>query len=73
MISLESYKVVINLPGTYEKLPCEGEPDRFSGEQDPTVQTNTHPVTLLLGLCIKLLVSDIRHRNIRFICGIRQP
>ena len=24
-------KIVINLPGTYEKLPCKGEPDRFSG------------------------------------------
>ena len=24
-------KIVLNLPGTYEKLPCEGKPDRFSG------------------------------------------
>ena len=24
-------KIVINLPGTYEKLPCKGEPDRLSG------------------------------------------
>ena len=24
-------KIVINLPGTYEKLPCKGEPNQFSG------------------------------------------
>ena len=30
-VVVPSPKIVINLPGTYEKLPCYGEPDRFSG------------------------------------------
>ena len=29
-VVVPSPKIVINLPGTYEKLPCKGEPDRFS-------------------------------------------
>ena len=44
-------KIVINLPRTYVKLPCKGEPDQFSGYRDPSVQTHRqterHPVTLL--------------------------
>ena len=35
-----SPKIVINLSGTYEKLPSKGEPDWFSGQQDPLLQTN---------------------------------
>ncbi len=35
-----SPKIVIKLPGTYEKLHCKGEPDRLSGQRDPSVQTN---------------------------------
>ena len=30
-VVLPSPKIFINLPGSYEKLPCQGEPDRFSG------------------------------------------
>ena len=37
---VHSPKIVINLSWTYEKLPCKGEPYRFSGYQDPLVQTN---------------------------------
>ena len=46
-VLVPSPKIVINLPGTYVKLPCKGEPDRFSGYRDPSVktnkQTNKHP------------------------------
>ncbi len=28
-VVLPSPKIVINLPGTYEKVPCKGEPDRY--------------------------------------------
>ena len=51
MVVVPSPKIVINLPGTYVKLPCHGEPDWFSSSRDPSVQTDkqtdTHPVTLL--------------------------
>ena len=46
-----SPKIVINSPGTYERLFCKGEPDRFSGYRDSSVQTHRqtdrNPVTLL--------------------------
>ena len=35
-VVVPSHKMLINLPGTYEK----GEPDRFSGKRDPSVQTD---------------------------------
>ena len=35
-------KTVINLPRTYEKLQCKGEPFRFSGYRNPSVQTDRH-------------------------------
>ena len=36
-----SPKIIINLPRTYEKLLCKGEPYRFSGQLDPSVQTDS--------------------------------
>ncbi len=50
-VVVPALKIVINLPSTYEKLPCKEEPDQFS---DPLVrsfgthtqrQTERHPVT----------------------------
>ena len=35
-------RIVINLPRTYEKLPCKGESNLFCGQRDPSVQTNRH-------------------------------
>ena len=32
----------MNLPRTYEKLYCIGEPYRFSGQRDPSVQTSCY-------------------------------
>ena len=32
-------EIVINLPRIYEKLPCKGEPNWFSGQRDPLEQT----------------------------------
>ncbi len=43
-------KIYINLPWTYEKLPCKGEPDRSSGQRDPLLQTNKQ--TNIVLLCI---------------------
>ncbi len=40
-VVVRSPKIVINLPGTYEKLPCKGEPDRFSGQRDPLGQESS--------------------------------
>ena len=51
---ISSTKIVINLPRTYENLPCKLEAYRLSGKRDSSVQTekqtDRHPVTLLLGL-----------------------
>ena len=35
-----SPKIAINCPRIYEKLHCKGESYRFSGQQDPSVQTD---------------------------------
>ena len=43
-VVVPSHKMLINLPGTYEK----GEPDRFSGKRDPSVQTDRQIDILLL-------------------------
>ena len=37
-----SFKKIINLPRTYEKLPAKGEPDRFNNQRDSWVQTYKH-------------------------------
>ena len=34
-----------NLPRTYQKLLCKEEPYRYSGERDPSVQTDTQTHT----------------------------
>ena len=41
-----SPKIVINLPGTYEKLPCSAVSEILRYKQ---TQTETHPVTLVKG------------------------
>ena len=38
--------IAIKLSKIYEKLHCKGEPHRFGGWRDPSVQTERHPVTL---------------------------
>ena len=69
--------VVINLPRTYEKLPCKEEPDRFSGYRDPSAQTDIQTDTqinrqtfcyfiirieVLQGkLEVKIVVNEIYH------------
>ena len=34
-------QTIKTLPWTYEKLNCKGEPYRFSGQRDPSVQIDT--------------------------------
>ena len=43
-VVVPSSKIVINLPMTYEKLPCKGKPYQFSGKNR---QADIHPVNLL--------------------------
>ncbi len=52
----QSYIIVVNLPGTYEKLPRKGEPYRFSGQRDSPVQTNSPPVTFIMKICCYIFV-----------------
>ena len=40
MVVVPSLKIVINLPRTYEKLPCKGEPYQFIGKRDSSLQRN---------------------------------
>ena len=49
----------MNLPWTYEKLPCKGELDQFNGQRDPSVQTNreTNTQTHILLLQYKDMYS----------------
>ena len=41
-VEAHSPKIVTNLPRTYGKLPCKGEPYRFSVQREPLVQTGRH-------------------------------
>ena len=58
-MGVPSPKIVRNLPRTYEKLHCKGEPYRFSGKQDPLVQTDIDPITfkVFLWSCNALLIA----------------
>ena len=39
MVKVSVSKIVINLPRTYEKLQCKGEPYRSISLEDPSVHT----------------------------------
>ena len=42
IVLIPSSKIVINLHRTYEKLLCKGEPYPFSGQRDPSVNTDIY-------------------------------
>ncbi len=47
-VVIPSPRIVVNLPGTFEKLVCKGEPDqRLARFFSTNRQTDKHPVTLL--------------------------
>ena len=43
-----SPKIVIKLPRTYEKLPCKGEPNRFSGKRSFGTNKQTDKTDILI-------------------------
>ena len=54
-VVLFSPKINFNLPRTYEKLSCKGEPYRFSGRWEPSVHTNI--------LLLYLIHKDLNSRR----------
>ena len=60
--------IIINLSKTYEKLHRKAESYRFSGQRDPSVQTNTDPITLLQGFELTIQIhSHEKHFNGRIL------
>ena len=65
-VEIPSPKIVKYLPKTYKKLYCKGEPNRFSGQRDPSRHTKKLTILYTIGFtlvifCIeKLLVPRIK-------------
>ena len=67
-VVVPSRKIVKNLPGTYEKLPCKGKSYRFSSYRDPSVQTNTQTNTQTDILLLQYKDTSGYVFNILFYC-----
>ena len=66
MVVVTIPKIVINLPRTNKELHCRGVQYRFSCQKDPREQTDTNPVTFILGQNLFIfhhlsMIPDLSH------------
>ena len=67
-VVVPSPKIVINLPRTYEKLHCKGEPYRFGGQRDLLALTDRHPLLYYKIYIMKINgIGIVKHKILFFL------
>ena len=46
-VEVNSLKIIIYFSWTYKKLHCKGEPNWYSGKEDPFLHTGHNPATFI--------------------------